>query len=260
MNLSIKTLLLSISFILSLTANAQLSSYDYNDETKFKFSIRYASINTSGVPEDSVKDISGILIRALELDKIAPGIGAYNVSHRWAFLPESLVLIFIDAINGGDFTAGSKNTSTGIGDFIIGWHNSTFNLVYNDNFSFGAGVHWGDYFLGFEPYDPANNNFGLAREPAGWYGVLGPAVMMDYNIINKAVLHIEGGYGLSLKFMDFPEMVVDKNYRNPHFLNFTVQFRSNSFVYGGMEFVRSLNRGGNNFNASRTDFFVGVWF
>ncbi len=255
-----KLLLAFVLVMASLTTTAQLSSYNYNNEAKFKFSVRYASIHTSGVPKDSIKDLSGILIRTLEFDKIAPDIGGYNVSHRWAFLPETLMLIFIDAINGGDFTAGSKNLSTNIGDFILGWHNHTFNLVYTDNFSFGAGVHWGDYFFGFEPYDPVDKDFGIAHEPAGWYGALGPALMMDYNILNKAVLHVEGGYGLSLKFKDYPEMVTNKEYPNPHFINITAQIRSNSFVYGGMEFIRSINRGDNNFNASRTDFFIGVWF
>ena len=55
-------------------------------------------------------------------------------------------------------------------------------------------------------------------------------------------------------------MTANKNYPDPHFINLTAQIRSNSFIYGGMEFVRSINRGSNNLNASRTDLFVGIWF
>ena len=260
MKQGLKICLTTLFVVVGIASNAQLASYDYNDETKVKFNVRYASINTSGISEDSVKDLSALLIRVFEFDKINPEVGGYNASNRWAFIPETFILAIIDGLNGGDFTWGQKNLSTNIGDFILGWHNNTWNIVYTENISLAAGVHWGDYFLGFEPYNRTTDNYDPAQEPAGWYGVLGPAVMMDYNILNRAVLHLEGGYGLSLKFKDYPDMVADKSYPNPHFLNITAQIRSNSFVYGGMEFIRSVNRGSNTFNASRTDFFIGVWF
>ena len=258
--MKIKLLLLLASFFSLTVANAQLSSFDYNGETKMKISVRYGQIGTSGVDMDSVVNAKGILLRVFEMDKINAEVGGYNASHRWAFIPETFVLAIIDAIDGGDFEWGSRNSTTYIGDFILGWHNHTFNLVYTDKFSVGAGVHWGDYFMGYTPYNSAQNNYSKASEPAGWYGALGPALTLDYNLFDKAVIHVEGAYGLSLKFKDFPEMNHGESYPSPHFINVTAQIRSNSFVYGGMEYIRSINRGSNNFNASRTDFFVGIWF
>jgi len=84
--------------------------------------------------------------------------------------------------------------------------------------------------------------------------------MLDLNIVDKAALHFEGSYALTKKFKAAPDMIEDKNYPDPHFLNLSVQIRGNSFLYGGTEFIKSLNRGSNNFNASRTDIFIGVWF
>ena len=254
-------LVILLGFLISvITANAQLSSFDYNGENMMKINVRYGQIGTSGVDMDSVVNAKGILLRVFEVDKINAGVGGYNASHRWAFIPETFILAIIDAVNGGDFEWGTRNSTTYIGDFILGWHNHAFNLVYTDKFSVGAGVHWGDYFMGYTPFDKTKNNYSPASEPAGWYGALGPALMMDYNLFDKAVFHLEGGYGFSMKFKDFPEMNKSEGYPSPHFINITAQIRSNSLIYGGMEFVRSINRGTNNFNASRTDVFVGIWF
>ena len=260
MTIKIKFILPSLIIISSLSTNAQLSSFDFNNDTKVKFSVRYGAIQTTGVSKDSVNDVNGILIRPLELDRISPDVGGYNTSHRWAFIFETFTLAVIDALDGGDFDWGQKTTSTYIGDFILGWHNHTWNVVYTDNIALSAGLHWGDYFLGYEPYNRTYNNYGTAREPAGWYGALGPATMLDVNLANTAVLHLEGAYAFSKKINDFPDMIKSGSYPSPGFLNITAQVRSNSFIYGGMEYVRSLNNGSNNFNASRMDIFLGVWF
>ncbi len=258
--MKLKLLFIVVLQFYVIYSSAQLSSFDFNNDTKIKFSLRYGAINTSGVSSDSTKDIKALLIRPLEFDKIQSDVGGYNTSHRFAFIFETFTLAIIDALNGGDFKWGERTASTYIGDFILGWHNHAWNVVYTDNLSLAAGLHWGDYLFGYEPYKKNQNNFENAHEPAGWYGALGPAAMVDVNMANRAVLHLEGSYAFTKKIKYFPDMTANKNYPDPHFINLTAQIRSNSFIYGGMEFVRSINRGSNNLNASRTDLFVGIWF
>lgn len=242
------------------TAWAQLDQYNFNEDRKIKLSLRYASLNSHGVSEDSVKDVSGIVFRFLDLDKIRYGKGGYQASHRWAFLPETLSAAVVDALNGGDFSWGEKNTSSVIEDFILGWHNHAWALIYTGNISFSGGLHWGDYFMGFEPYNQSIHKYESAHEPAGWYGALGPAMMLDVDLFGRMVWHTEASYAFSTKFSDYPDMKADKAYPNPKFLNITSQIRTNGLFFGGMEYVRSLNNGANPFNVSRTDFFIGVWF
>ena len=240
--------LFAISLLLtSINAFAQLENMDFHDELQVKFSVRYAWNKAIGPPEDSIKNASGVLVRALELDRIRYGKGGYQASHRWAFLPEALMGAFIDAVNGGDFEWGTKNTSTNIGDFILGWHNHAWNVFYQDNVQVMAGLHWGDYFFGFEPHR-GNNNFETAQEPAGWYGALGPVVMLDYAITDGLVLHGEGSYGLTMKWADYPDMNFDRDYPSPHFINMNLQLRTNTIFYGGVEYIRSVDRGDHHTN------------
>ncbi len=259
MKTAYKVMLLFVLLITATNVNAQLSLYKYNEDTRIKFSLRYAANKATGVSQDSVINIKAILFRTFELDKINYNKGQKNVSHRWAFIPETFMLAIIDALDGGDFGWGEKVSSSNIGDFILGWHNTAWNVVTTDDFNLGVGYHWGDYFLAHEPYDRAKDKFLPASEPAGWYGVLGPSVMLDYNIMNKAIIHIEGAYGISKKFTDLPEMNSSGAYPSPHFLNITAQIRTNSIFYGGMEHITSINRGSNDLNISRTDFYIGVW-
>ena len=159
---------------------------NFNNDTKIKFSLRYGAINTSGVSPDSTKVIKALPLRPLEFDKIQSDVGGYNTSHRFAFIFETFTLAIIDALNGGDFNWGERTASTYIGDFILGWHNHAWNVVYTDNLSLAAGLHWGDYLFGYEPYKKNQNNFENAHEPAGWYGALGPAAMVDVNMAKQS--------------------------------------------------------------------------
>lgn len=256
-----KLYLLSFLFFISTLGFGQLSDYDFVDDgMMIKFNLRYAAIKTTGVPSDSVKDAKGIRIRALSLSKTNFDMGGYQASHRFAFITESLFGFFIDAVNGGDFETGFKSTSTTIGDFIIGWHNHAINVVSTDPFNLAIGGHWGDYFLAYEPYDPGStNSFGTAKEPGGWYGALGPAAMVDVNLFNVLDLHLEGAYAFTAKFMDAKDMEFDRDYPKPHFINLNLELRGNFPIYGGFEHVRSINRGTNPFNASRSDVFIGFW-
>lgn len=246
--------------ILATPCFSQLENMDFHDELQLKFSVRFAGNKAIGPPEDSIKNASGILVRSLELDNIRYGQGGYQASHRWAFLTEALAGAFIDAINGGGFEWGTKNTSTNIGDFILGWHNHAWSLYENGQTQIMGGLHWGDYFFGFEPYRGNKYSFDTAKEPAGWYGALGPALMADYAITNGMALHFEGSYAFTMKWGDFPDMTFDRDYPSPHFINLGLQLRTNSIFYGGMEYIRSIDRGDHNTNCSRTDLFVGLWF
>ncbi|HNP19701.1 MAG TPA: hypothetical protein PKL31_14785 [Fulvivirga sp.] len=246
-------------FILS-NGYAQLSNYNYADDGKMvKFEPRYISVKTLEADPDSVKNPNGFTIRLFSLDKVNFDQGGYQYSHRFAFITESLSGFLIDMINGGNFETGFKNSSTSLSDFIIGWHNHVVNVVSLDNFNVAIGGHWGDYFLAFEPYSESSNTFEVVNEPAGWYGALGPAIMLDFNVFNVVNLHFEGSYAFTAKFMDATDMNFDREYPKPHFINLNLQLRTNSPIYAGFEQIRSVNRGDHPFNATRSDIFIGIW-
>jgi hypothetical protein len=252
-------LTIALLFAMHLTFS-QLSDYPFADEGNiFKIEPRYISINTLNVSPDSVKDASGFTIRLFSWDKVNFDQGGYQVSHRFAFITESFMGFMIDVINGGDYDTGFKNSSTSISDFLMGWHTHVVNVVSADDFNVAVGGHWGDYFLAYEPYF-GGSNFGTVREPAGWYGALGPAVMLDYNLLDVVNLHFEGSYAYTAKFMDAVDMNFDRDYPKPHFINLNFQVRTHSLFYGGFEHIRSVNRGDHPFDAARSDFYVGVWF
>lgn len=252
--------LLVILLFITTLGYGQLSDFDFADDgNMIKFSLRYADIKTTGIPSDSVKDVSGIRFRALGLSKANFDPGGYQVSHRFSFITESLFAFVIDAIDGGDYKTGFKNTSTSIGDFILGWHNHTVNVVSTNNFNMALGAHWGDYFMVFEPYNGTSNTYEVAREPGGWYGALGPAVMLDGNLFNVLNVHVEGAYAFTAKLMDAVDMDFDREYPKPHFINLVLELRGNLPIYGGFEHIRSINRGNHPFNASRSDIFIGFY-
>jgi hypothetical protein len=95
-------------------------------------------------------------------------------------------------------------------------------------------------------------------EPAGWYLGTGPVLVADYNLLNKAVVHLEGSYTLTTKVNDVPEMQPDPSYPNPHFLNLLVEIRPESRFYLGFEHVRSVNRGSIPNDGVRTDIHLGI--
>ncbi|GAB1446834.1 MAG: hypothetical protein KF860_16375 [Cyclobacteriaceae bacterium] len=254
-----RNLLVILLFITTL-GYGQLSDFDFADgDLMVKFSLRYAATKTLDVPADSAKDASGIRFRALGLSKANFDKGGYQMSHRFSFITESLFAFVIDAIDGGDYKTGFKNSSTTISDFILGWHNHTVNVISTDPFNLAVGAHWGDYFLIYEPYGGSGSSYGPAREPAGWYGALGPAVMLDFNLVNALDLHVEGAYAFTAKFMDAKDMEFDRKYPKPHFINLVLELRGNLPIYGGFEHVQSINRGNHPFNASRSDIFIGFY-
>ncbi len=254
--------LITVLFI-SILSNgyAQLDSYSYVDDgAMIKFEPRYITINTLLADPDSIKNPKGFTIRLFSLDHVTFDQGGYQDSHRFAFITESLSGFLIDMINGGNFETGFKNSSTSLSDFILGWHNHVVNVVSLDNFNAAIGAHWGDYFLAYEPYNAGSNTYEVVNEPAGWYGALGPAIMMDLNVLDVVNLHFEGSYAFTAKFMDATDMNFDRAYPKPHFINLSLQLRTNSPIYAGFEQIRSVNRGDNPFNATRSDIFIGVWF
>ncbi len=242
-------------------SRAQLSNYSFNEEKKFGFSLRYGTMNTTLAPEDEVNDISAILFRPLTIDLSTYEVGGYQVSHRWVFLFETFSAAVVDALDGGEFDWGSMETSTSISDFLLGWHTHAFALFYKDLISLSGGVHWGDYFLSYSPYNQGSDGYAEPIEPSGWYGAMGPAIVADFNLINPyAVLHLEAAYNFSLKFRDLPDMAANETSPDPHFLNLRTLIKTNTIFYGGYEYVRSFARGDKPFNASRSDIFIGIWF
>jgi hypothetical protein len=260
--------LLTILLIFTLERSyAQLDGYSFVDEGMiFKlFEPRYLFINTLDVPPDSALNAKGFTVRSFTMERVTFDQFGYQASHRFSLISEALSAIAISMIKGGDFDWAYQRHSTEISGYILGWHNHVVNVVSLEDVNVAVGGHWGDYFLAYSPYTPgsdprSNLAFGTVREPAGWYGALGPVLMLDYNLLDVVNLHFEGSYAFTAKFMDAVDMEWDRSYPNPHFLNFSLQARPDYFLYGGIEHIRSINRGDHPFNATRTDFFIGFWF
>jgi hypothetical protein len=247
-----KILFLSaLLFGLSYTTRAQLSRYTFDGDMNMKMSLRYGKLSNTKIETEKV---GGLAFRFYDLGKSSYTGSPWQYSGRWATLPETFSWVVFDVLFRQEFKWFSYQPNvTLIGDFIFGWHNFAYAVHRTDDLQVAIGVNGHDYFFAHQP-----DNRSDITDPAGWYIGGGPALIVDYNLLNTVVLHLEGTYTLATKIRDLPDMIVIPDYPDPHFINLLLEVRPQSRWYMGIEHVRSYNRGSTPGDGTRTDIHLGL--
>lgn len=152
--------------------------------------------------------------------------------------------------------------STGIfGSFQLGP-----NVIAKEKLIVSPCVSFGDFITAVQQEENTGNNSGienngkLYRDPAGYFFVAGPSVVVSFIPMPKFWIDAYFVYDFTAYNVgekNISNFVHEEGYPNPHFISCGMNFNHKSGFFTGLRFYSLVNRGNTNTGINRTDINIG---
>jgi len=251
-------------FFSTLSLNAQtISDFawfadDYEDQLFLGLGYNQIRISNNDAPNPDNHKLSGGTLR-LDLVKtnFEKGEVRFNYTNK---LAGDLILYASQIFKEEKSVYQTEQSFLSTG--LLGWFSTTWNINEPEKYQVSLGIHFGDYFLTSaypeditKPFSNPSNS--IVQEPNGNYYGFGPTAIVDYMLTKHFMLEYKGHLTIPFYRLESEYLVSTGDYKNPYFLNNTLEVITSKGLYGGMELTNIINRGNLPNNTKRFELYLG---
>jgi len=140
---------------------------------------------------------------------------------------------------------------------LLGWHQTTWNLVSTDKTIIAPGISYGDYT--YASGRPVTTSLKNVYEPFGWFLAAGGALRVTRLVGDNLWIDLEGRYDKSLVTVSkrFELTNPIEGYPRPDFAALTLTVNHTSRLFASVRAVSLIDNGEIKDNATRLDFSIG---
>lgn len=232
---------------------------DYEDQLFLSLGVNKVSITNNDAPNPENHRQSGTTFK-LDLKKTNFEKGGMSLYFENKLLGD-LVLYTARYLKGED--SFYQQEESGLSSGLLGWWYFLWNITEPNNYQIALGMNACDFFLTAAypentdlPYSNPSNT--IVQEPNGNYYAIGPSLAFRYALTKYFLLEYKGNASIPFGKIDSENLVEPEGgYKNPFFLNHSLEVISSKGLFIGYERSSILNRGNLPNNTKRGDLYLG---
>ncbi len=232
---------------------------DYEDQLFLSLGANNIHISNNDAPNSNNHKQSGTTIKLdLKQTNFEKGGASMYFENK---LMGDLILYADRYLKGKD--SFYQEEESGLSSGLIGWWSFLWNITEPNRYQLAVGVNLKDFFLTAaypkdlsKPYSNPSNT--AVQEPNGNYYAAGPSIAARFIVNQLLLLEYKGELSIPFGRIESNKLEdYDGNYKNPYFMNHSLEATSSKGFFLGYELSSIFNRGDLPNNTKRSDLYIG---